>query len=360
MPLTLVPPRKGRSRFWRLRGTIRGFTIDETTGVESQELAEAIRIKREGQLLEESVFGARVSRRFPEAAVSYIETVKPGRAQVNAIIGHTRADGSISRCLIDDFGKMLVKDIDQAVVDKVMRARYPHAAPATIQRHFLTPLIAVLTFASARKWCDRPQLWRPPTAKGRTRWATYEEADRILEAASPHIRTLITFLMLSGARMSEALGLDWRDVDLSARWAVFRDTKNGEDRGVPLHLQIVAMMANLRHRKGPVFLTHRGEAYAERDGGGQIKTAWVATLRRAGIADLRPHDLRHTFSTWLTMAGVHEQIRDEIMGHASTSMGRRYSHVPREELLRAVDKLPFQVEPTSDQGWQPAKRKARQ
>jgi len=40
------------------------------------------------------------------------------------------------------------------------------------------------------------------------------------------------------------------------------------------------------------------------------------------------------------MAGVHEQVRDEIMGHASSDMGRRYSHVPRASLTEAIDRLP--------------------
>lgn len=341
MPLTLAPPRRGKSRFWRIRGTVRGVPIDETTGVENRELAEAIRIKREGQILDESIFGARASRRFSEAAVSYVETAKPGRTQTDAIIGHARKDGGISRCLIDDFGGMLVSAIDQAAVDKVIRERFGHAAPATVQRHFLTPLIAVLTFAAARKWCDRPQLWRPPPAKGRSRWADYDEAAKIVAAASLHIRPLLIFLMLSGARMGEALALEWQDADLPERWAVLRDTKrNGEDRGIPLHPQLVDILTEMRRGRGAVFLTNRGEPYAEREGGGQIKTAWAATLRRAGVTDLRPHDLRHTFSTWLTLAGTHEQVRDEIMGHASSSMGRRYSHVPRDELRRAVDRLP--------------------
>jgi len=361
MPLTLVPPRKGRSPHWRIRGTLRGIHIDETTGVANRELAEAIKIRREGQILNESIFGPRVSRRFLEAAVTYVETVKPGRTQQDAIIGHVRKDGTVSRNLVDDFGAALVSTIDQTAVDRVMRERFARAAPATVQRHFLTPLIAVLTFASKRKWCDRPRFWRPPIPHGRTRWLTYAEADRLLSAASPHVYRLTLFLMLTGARMSEALRLDWRDISLAERWAVFRDTKNTEDRGIPLHPQIVTMLANLRQRTGYVFLTNRGRPYAERHGGGQIKTAWQATLRRAGIGDdLRPHDLRHTFSTWLTMAGVHEQVRDEIMGHASTNMGRRYSHVPREELIRAVDKLPYRVKPVERQLWEAAKIKMNQ
>ncbi len=348
MPLTLVPPRAGASRFWRIRGTVRANVggavrsryIDETTGIESRELAEAIKIKREAQVLEELVFGPKLSRRFSEAAVTYVETVKPGREQSAAIIGRERRDGTVSRCLIDDFGGMLVNAIDQAAVDRVMRERFAHAAPATVQRSLLTPLISVLNFAAERKWCDRPRFWRPKQPRGRTRWASQEEVGRIIGAAPPHLRPLIYFLVLTGARMGEALTLQWEDVSLGERWCVFRDTKNGEDRGAPLHHALVALLGNLPgERRGIVFLTPSGVPYAERAGGGHIKTAWSATLRRAGIADLRPHDLRHTCSTWLTMAGAHEQVRDEIMGHASTSMGRRYSHVPRAALLEAIDRL---------------------
>jgi integrase len=341
MPLTLVPPRKGRSHHWRIRGTVRGVYIDETTGATNREHAEAIRIKRESQILEESVFGPRVSRRFSEAAVSYIETVRPGRTQTQAIIGYSRRDGTIGRCLIDDFGSMMVSAIDQATVDRIARERFADASPATIQRDFLTPLIAILTFAAERKWCDRPHLWRPKTPRGRSRWATREEAERIISAAPPHLQLLLAFLILTGARMGEAVSLQWADISLAERWCVFRETKNGEDRGVPLHHALVRLLDDMAgDRQGNVFLTNKDEPYAEREGGGHIKTAWRATLRRAGIADLRPHDLRHTFSTWLTMAGVHEQVRDEIMGHASTSMGRRYSHIPRTSLLEAIDRLP--------------------
>ena len=51
MSLKLVPPREGRSRHWRIRGTIKGQYIDESTGVSSQTRAEEIRIKRENELL---------------------------------------------------------------------------------------------------------------------------------------------------------------------------------------------------------------------------------------------------------------------------------------------------------------------
>jgi len=344
MPLTLVAPREGRSRNYRIRGTVRGINIDETTGTASRELADAIRIKREAALLDESVFGPRASRTFAEAAVSYVEAKQPRGLQRDYVIGRPRKDGSLSPCLVSDFGGRLVSSITQEAVNEVIRRRWAGRKPNTIERNFLTPLIAVLRHAARQKWCDVPMFERPKYDDRRCRWATYEEADKLLDAAADHLVPLLTFLMLTGARIAEAMDLTWSDVDLTQRWLVFRSTKRKEDRGVPLHRQIVATLASLPgNHEGCVFLTQRGVPYVDRERreGGQIKKAWSTACARAGIVDLHPHDLRHTFSTWLTMAGVHEQVRDEIMGHASTDMGRRYAHIPRESLLQAVDKLPW-------------------
>ncbi len=351
MPLTLVPPRQGRSKNYRIRGTVRGIHIDETTGVASRELADAIRIRREGQVLQESIFGVRASRGFAEAAIAYVEKVRPRGTQRAAIIGRTRRDGTVSACLVSDFGSRLVSAIDQAALDEVAAGRFGGKKPGTVQRQLIAPLVSVLRFAAKRKWCDTPIFERPRYDDRRRRWASYEEADRLIASAALHLRPLLLFLMLTGARMTEAIELEWSEVDLVRRWIVFRGTKRGsgpdaagEDRGVPLHPQLVAVLANLpaKEKTGRVFLTNRGRPYGDRreQGGGHISTGWASACRRAKIRDLRPHDLRHTCSTWLTMAGVHEQVRDEIMGHASTDMGRRYSHIPRLDLVRAVDKLP--------------------
>lgn len=348
MSLKLIPPRQGRSKNYTIRGTVRGVPIDETTGTADRDRAEAIRIKRENELLDESVFGKRASRAFSEAALGYAQQLKNEGAsltQIEAVIGRIRKDGNVTRSLVDDFGAMLVDRIDQDVVDKVIARRFgTDYNPATVLRNFLTPLIAVLNYAHRRKWCDAPTLERPEQRKGAARQARalpYDEADRVLEASSRHIYELALFLMMSGARMSEALNLDWADVRLSDRWAVLRKTKrNGEDRGIPLHPQLVTMLANMRHRTGKVFLTHKGQPYAEKiSAGGQIKTAWRATLRRAEVEYIRPHDLRHTFATWLMSLGVVREVRERIMGHQSQEMAGRYAHVADPLMIEAVTRL---------------------
>lgn len=172
----------------------------------------------------------------------------------------------------------------------------PKAAPATLNRHIYTPIAAVLHHAARKRWCDKPVIARPREPRGRIRHITHEEADRLILAAAPHLRPLVVFLLSTGARLSEALYLEWREVDLEAAHVVFTDTKNGEARGVPLPSPAIAALSALPHRSGAVFrraLPRRtrkgkerplGDAYEHRaGGGGQIKTAWAGMLKRAGI-----------------------------------------------------------------------------
>jgi integrase len=282
--------------------------------------------------------------------------------------------------LIGYFATTRLVRLGQLELDRAAATLLRDASAATRNRQIYTPFIAIWNAAVAAGLCDcRP--FRRPRGIGnrRKRWATLQEIERLIAAAPSHIKPLITFLTFTGARMAEALELDWGDVDLESRWGVLRHTKrNGEDRGIPLHPVVVEALATMRHRDGRVFLTHRGLPYADRDrlAGGQIKTAWRATCVRAGLArwekersgssrdrltwiadPIVPHGLRHTFSTWLTVAGTSEQVRDEIMGHASTKTSAIYSHVARQQLIDAVDKLDSGGISVQSGNWRVAKRK---
>lgn len=337
MPLELVR-RKGSAN-WYLRGTVRGDRIFETTGTDREDLAEAIRIKREGEILDRSVYGSRATATFAEAAAIYLEAGGSPR-----FVG--RLDRKTGRWsgLIGHFGTTKLSAIGQIELDRAATRLYPDATAETRNRQVYTPFIAIWSKAQVRGLCDMRRWERPKMlAKPRDRWVTEEEAARMIGAAAPHLAPLVRFLMMTGARMSEAVYLDWSDVDLSQVWAVFRGTKrHGESRGVPLHPSVVVELANLPHRDGAVFRTPKGMRYhdTEKKAGGQVKTAWAGMCRRAGIKGVTPHTLRHTFSTWLTVNGVSERVRDELMGHASSDTGRRYAHVPREALVKAVAALP--------------------
>jgi integrase/recombinase XerD len=336
MPLKLFR-RKG-SPFWYIRGTVRGTPVFESTGTDSEEAAEAIRIRKESELLDISIHGKKTVATFLEAAVSYLESGGDPR-----FVGSETKPGKWSG-LIGAFGERRLNTIGQIDLDNAARKLYPKASPETRNRQVYTPFIAIWKHAERRQLCDVRRWERPKmTAKPRDRWVTKPEAEKMVANAAPHVAPLVAFLLYTGARMSEALSLRWSDVDLEAGWVVFRETKRkDEDRGVPLHPVALAALTALARSKGHVFLTDDGAPYYDTGklAGGQVKTAWRGMCKRAKVAGVTPHTMRHSFSTWLTAAGVSERIRDELMGHASTDTGRRYAHVPRDELVAAVAKLP--------------------
>ena len=261
MPIKLT--RRHGSPYWYMRGSVRGRRVDESTGCSDQEAAEDVLIKRSAEILERTIVGDTLSRTFAEAALSYMDG---GGERVHLAP------------LIKHFGKTKLVHIGQHEIDEAAKTLKPGAAPATLNRHIFTPAVAVLHHAARKKWCPKPTVARPKQPKGRVRWITHEEAERLIAAAAPPREALVVFLLSTGARLSEALYLDWREVDLTAAHVVFLDTKNGENRGVPLHPRLVSELANLPwDRKGAVFRRPAGKikkagrvwlAYGDREGEG--------------------------------------------------------------------------------------------
>jgi integrase len=321
MPLKLKR-RPGRPH-WYIHGTVRGISIRESTGVADQKAAEAIRARREWEIIQRSVFGAEATATFVSAAVSYLE------------VGGERL---YLKPIIAKIGSTALAKIDQPLIEKTARGLYPDGSPATRNRQAFTPIAAVLNHAAKRGLCARRIIERPSQPKGRIRWLTFEEAERLLGACSGHLRPLVMFLLGTGARLSEALYLDWRDLDLAGAHVNFIDTKNGEARGVPLHSRLVNELRNLRHKQGRVFRTPAGLAYAEKEsGGGQIKTAFKGACRRAEIADFSPHDCRHTWATWHYAANRDLVALMKLGGWKSERMVLRYAHVNVAQLAPSIN-----------------------
>ena len=356
MPLKVVS-RHG-SPSWYLRGTVRGTAVDESTGTADRAAAEAIRIKREAELLDRSVFGAAATATFLEAAVSYLEAGGDRR-----FLGAWSEDARRWTGLLGELGATRLQAIGQAEAERVARILYPAASPATRNRQALAPIAAVLHHAADRGLMPWRRIRRFREVRAPFRWLRPDEADRLIEACAPHLRPLVIVLLYTGARLGEALDLDWAEVDLGKARLVFLDTKNGTDRGVPLCQRALVALANLKGRQGRVFRRPDGQPYADKErlGGGQIKTAWRGACVRAGLAEpvlrdgkprldrrgkplqrpvVTPHDCRHSWATWL-----YAETRDlrqlmELGGWRTLEMVTRYAHVNPDHLRPAIDLLP--------------------
>jgi integrase len=341
MPIRLV--RRCKSPNWIIRGTLRGVRIEESTGTDNKKIAEEIRAKREAEILAQSVYGRRATATFAEAALNYLENGGNKRF-LDRVIRH--------------FGTTPLAKIDQDAIDRGARGVYPNVSGATRDRQFYTPASAVIKHAAKRGWCSQIIMERPEKPPGRARWITPEEAERLIAACNEALRVLVIFLLYTGARIGEALWLDWRDVDLVRGHVTFpvnpqegRRTKNNEARGVPLHPRVRAALANLPHRDSEVFRRLDGRPYErlrenDTSAGDRIKKGFAGACKRAGIKNFTPHDCRHTWATWHYAKNRDLLALQRLGGWKTLAMVTRYAHVNVGELAHTIDNLPWDTAET--------------
>jgi site-specific recombinase XerD len=150
-------------------------------------------------------------------------------------------------------------------------------------------------------------------------------------------RALLELLYASGARVSEACGLDLDAVDLAQR-QVRLAGKGGKERIVPLGTPAIATcrryLAEGRPRlvgepaTSALLLNTRGRRLGVRD----ARTAVDRAARAAGLGHVTPHTLRHAFATHLLDRGADLRQVQELLGHASLATTQRYTHLSRGRL----------------------------
>ena len=167
-------------------------------------------------------------------------------------------------------------------------------------------------------------------------------------------RALLEVLYGSGARISEATGLDVDDIDVrEGSESVLLRGKGRKERIVPLggyaRQALDAYLVRARpglamHGNGTpaLFLNSRGGRLSRQSGWTILKAAAL----RAGVGDVSPHTLRHSFATHLLRGGADIRVVQELLGHASVTTTQIYTYVTRDALRevyqtahpRALDK----------------------
>jgi integrase/recombinase XerD len=175
------------------------------------------------------------------------------------------------------------------------------------------------------------------------------EVERLIDAAGPgpgdpgpvRDRALLEFLYATGARISEATGLDVDDLALDGEPAVLLDGKGGKQRIVPLGRYAAAALDAYLVRARPalgaraprtvppaLFLNARGGRLTRQG-------AWAvlrAAAQRANLSPVSPHTLRHSFATHMLDGGADIRVVQELLGHASVTTTQIYTLVTVEKL----------------------------
>ena len=169
---------------------------------------------------------------------------------------------------------------------------------------------------------------RPPQGRPRNRRLQGDEEQRLLsacrDARNAWLAHFVALAIETGMRRSELLGLLWPNVDLERRIAFLPVTKNGESRGVPLSSRAVTILRGLPDSSNDrVF----GELTTD-----ALKQSFKRAVRRAGIAGLRLHDLRHEATSRFFEKGLNVMEVASVTGHKTLQMLKRYTHLSVTDL----------------------------
>lgn len=165
--------------------------------------------------------------------------------------------------------------------------------------------------------------------KGFPRFLTREEVRRLLAAeADPAFARLWRFLILSGCRRREALQATTRQIDWPNRRLHIGLTKNKKPKAVVITAELEALLQELPADVGRFFPWHPDAASHH----------FQRTARAAGL-NCRLHDLRHTYGSWLAMAGVQLHIIQKLMNHQDAKTTQIYAHLSQAHLAEAAEKI---------------------
>ncbi|MBN1829831.1 MAG: site-specific integrase [Deltaproteobacteria bacterium] len=219
-------------------------------------------------------------------------------------------------------------------------------------------------FSKAVEW---EMIERNPFEKGRSlqikennqrlRYLSEDEINRLLESCpvpakrincrnveviqtpqAVYLKDFIIIALNTGMRKGEILSLKWSQIRNG--FIYLNKTKTDEARQIPVNSDLELCFKAMRKRReirsdylfpDECHIENSRDQQKREDRYIQdIKTSFNGALRRAGISDFRPHDLRHTFASHYIMRGGSLKALKEILGHKDIKMTMRYSHLSKE------------------------------
>jgi integrase len=219
--------------------------------------------------------------------------------------------------------------------------RLTQVSGSTVRRELV---ILQHAFSIARKeWGvslpDLRDLAKPTESKSRDRRLTESELQALKVAfgacRNKVVKPTVLFAIATGMRRGEVLSLRWSHIDLVQHTAFLAMTKNGESRTVPLSPQALQALDILPVTTGK----RRDDDFVFPISTYALRLSWEKVKRRAGITDLRFHDLRHEAISHFFELGLSVPEVSLISGHKDPRMLFRYTHLRAADVASKLHRL---------------------
>ena len=252
-------------------------------------------------------------------------------------------EGLLRKHIEPVWGKRYLDQITKADLISLMGQHRTTHAPGSCNRLLI---LLRYVFSCAIKW-ETPGIAKNPTAgtplmkedNQKERYLSTDEAQRLYtqlqQSDNQMLQYIVPMLILTGARKREVLDARWEDFDFERRHWRIHTTKLGKPRFVPMSDGVVSLLESLpRFDCEWVFANPKTlKPYVS------IFCSWNTARTKAGLADVRIHDLRHSYASFLVNAGRSLYEVQRLLGHTQIKTTQRYAHLSHDTLLDATNSV---------------------
>lgn len=329
---------KRGSVYW-IAYSYRGKEFRESSHSESEAQAHRLLKKRIGEMGRGRLIGPVEERvTFDDMAAALVRDYQVnGRKALSAIqfpIRHLKGSFGLDKAL----------DITTDRINThIARRQAEGASNATINRELAALKRMFSLTIRAGKLTSRPYIASLEENNARQGFLDHGSFLALRANLADYLKDPVTFLYLSGWRVSEMRSLEWRDVDLTGKVVRLRPeiSKNKDGRVLPLSGELLEVIERARQNRSPdcPYVFHlNGQPI------GDFRRAWKTACQAAGLSGAIVHDLRRTAVRNMVRAGIPERVAMSLSGHKTRSVFDRYNIVSEADLAQATERLHAHLE----------------
>lgn len=240
------------------------------------------------------------------------------------------------------FGNRLLSEIDRCEVEDWLNGLLESGLAASSCNRFLAVFKTICSFAESRGFLEQGKspclgVSSFKIHAQRERYLSQDEAQRLMDRLEKSERAealALRLLLLTGARKSEILKARWENVNLEQRLLTVPLSKSGKPRYIVLPDAAIAVIKEIPKKAGMPWLF---PGHAEGKTLSDLYLFWNKIRSEAGLKDVRIHDLRHTFASFLVNSGHSLYEVQKMLGHADPRTTMRYAHLGQDSLLAAAE-----------------------
>lgn len=324
---------KLRNKIWQIEGTVKladgvKKRVRQTTGYPTAMKTHA---EKELSNLLSDIISGKVTSARPDTVddIARLYLRKPDKDLSDTSL-HNLSQ------LTRDFGKVLIRDLTLRQLTEWYGDMDIEAS--SIRRH-MTTVNAMLEYATSQGISGIPtwRLTKPTVDDSRCRWLTEDERDEFISRSDPAARGILAFFFYTGCRLSEGFrlrGRDLRDGQVTV-WSRKGKAKKKKVRQLPILHEVEVHMKPSYSPSELIFPDPNGNEWTRQE----FYKYFNRVVADLSIEDFVAHDMRHTYASHLVQKGVNLVVLQQLLGHETLEMVKRYAHLAPNNLTEAAQVL---------------------